>query len=154
MRTTWTGEFACKPEHLWKFLEEPELQKQWMKGLQDSRPTSEGARGLGSTFRMKIKEGSRVAEYDGKVTAYDPPKQLAVVLSGGAFPEGMAINVDYRLTDLGGRTRLDYVAASDCSKPLPWWMKLLMPLFQLFGRMQLKGFMKTLKRLAETPQVA
>jgi hypothetical protein len=125
-----------------------------MKGLQESETTSDGPRGVGSTFRMKIKEGSRVADYDGRVTAHDPPKHLAVVFWGGAFPEGMAINVDYQLTDLGGRTRLDYVAASECSKPLPWWMRLLLPLFQVFGKLQLKGFMKTLKRLAEAPQVA
>src|SRR5262245_29571123 len=78
MRTCYTGEFGCTPQRLWRFLEEPELQKQWMKGLLDNQQTSEGPPGVGSTFRMKIKEGSRVADYDGKITAYDPPRQLAV----------------------------------------------------------------------------
>ena len=93
MRTCYTGEFVCAPERLWRFLEEPELQKQWMKGLLENQQTSEGPPGVGSTFRMKIKEGSRIGDYDGKITAYDPPRQLAVDLSGGGFPAGCCMRV-------------------------------------------------------------
>src|SRR4029077_6320136 len=33
MRVTYSDDFACPPDRLWRFIEEPELQKQWMKGL-------------------------------------------------------------------------------------------------------------------------
>jgi carbon monoxide dehydrogenase subunit G len=154
MRFTYSNDFACSQERLWRFLEEPELQKQWMKGVLENQPTSEGPRGVGSTFRMKIQEGRKVADYDGKVTAYDKPRQLAVDLSGGNFPAGMVVRVDYQLTPNQGGTHLDYVAEMVMGCKPPWWMRLMMPLGKIFMRLQLRGFMKTLKRLAESPEVA
>jgi uncharacterized protein YndB with AHSA1/START domain len=151
MEVTYQDDFACPPERLWRFIEEPELQKQWMKGLQDNQQTSAGPNGLGSTFRMKIKEGGKVADYDGKVTAYDPPRHLAVEMTGGQLPPGSLLRVDYRLTAQNGATHLDYVAGMDMTNPLPWWMRLMMPLGKIFMKMQLRGFMKTLKRFAEQP---
>jgi carbon monoxide dehydrogenase subunit G len=145
MRIAKTVEIACAPEQLWPFLDEPEKQKLWMKGLLESEHN--GPRGVGSTFRMKIQEGRKAAEYQGEVTAYDPPRHLAVRFGGGAL-KGMCMGVDYRLTPVDGRTRLDYVAGADASC-LPWGLRLLMPLVQLFGRLQLRGFLRTLKRLAE-----
>jgi carbon monoxide dehydrogenase subunit G len=142
-------EVACAPAHLWKFIYEPERQKLWMKGMLENRPTSEGPTRVGSTFHMRIKEGTKSADYDGEVTAYDPPKHLGIRFWGGTFPKGMKMRADYRLTDLGGRTRLDYVAEVDSEKKPPFLMRLLMPLFLLFGKLQLRSFMKTLKRLAE-----
>jgi carbon monoxide dehydrogenase subunit G len=141
-------EIACTPERLWPFLEEPEKQKLWMKGLLENTRSGEGP---GSTFHMKIKEGGRVAEYDGEVTDRDPPRHLAVRLRGGAMPAGMVVNVDYRLTDLHGRTRLDYAAQMTSDRRLSLFLRLLMPLIRLFGKRQLKRFLKKLKQLAEAP---
>lgn len=152
MQITLTREFACTPERLFSFLEEPEKQKQWMKGLLETQAVGEEKSGIvGSKFRMKIKEGRKVADYDGVITAYEKPKQLAIEMTGPTFPEGAVMHVDYRLADLGGRTRLDYRAEMKCSKPLPLWMRLLMPLFKVFGKVQLWSFMKALQRLAEQP---
>jgi carbon monoxide dehydrogenase subunit G len=109
MQVTLTREFACTPERLFSFLEEPEKQKQWMKGLLETQAVGEEQPGIvGSKFRMKIKEGRKVADYDGVITAYDKPKQLAIDMTGPTFPAGAVMHVDYRLADLGGRTRLDY----------------------------------------------
>lgn len=152
MQIEFTREFACTPERLFSFLEEPEKQKQWMKGLLETQAVGdENPAVVGSKFRMKIKEGGKVADYDGVITAYDKPKQLAIDMTGPTFPGGAVMHVDYLLTDLGGRTRLDYRAEMKCTKPLPLWMRLLMPLFEVFGKFQLKSFMKTLQRLAEQP---
>jgi carbon monoxide dehydrogenase subunit G len=146
MRIARTVEIACAPEQLWPFLDEPEKQKLWMKGLLENEQA--GPRGVGATFRMTIREGRKAEEYRGEVTAYDPPRHLAVRFGGGAM-KGLSMQVDYRLAPLvDGGTRLDYVAAADRAS-LPWVLKLLMPLAQLFGRLQLRGFLRTLKRLAE-----
>jgi len=151
MRVTFAQDFVCPPDRLWHCIEDPELQKQWMKGMLDNQQTSAGPKGVGSTFRMKIQEGGKVADYDGKVTAYDRPRHMAVELCGGNFPAGMVVNVDYRLTEQNGGTHLDYIAAMGQGCKLPWWMRLMMPIGKIFMKMQLRGFMKSLKRLAENP---
>jgi uncharacterized protein YndB with AHSA1/START domain len=150
MRVCYTNEIACSPDHLWKFLEEPDLQKQWMKGLLDNQRTTDGPPGIGSTFRMKIQEGGKPADYDGTITAYDKPKHMAVDLTGGNFPCGMIVRVDYQLSEQNGGTRLEYVAEMAGSKP-PWWIRLMLPLGKVFMKLQLRGFMKKLKSLAEAP---
>jgi len=149
MRTEYTTTIACPPERLWTFLEEPELQKQWMKGLLANEPTS-GHRTVGSTFRLKIQEGRRVAEYDGEVTARDQPRHLGIRFWGGNMPKGMIMRVDYRLAAAADGTRLDYLAELE-SGSFPFMLKLLLPLIQLFSRWQLRRFMQTLKQLAEAP---
>jgi len=151
MRVCYTNDVGCQPDHLWKFLEEPELQKQWMKGVLENQPTSDGPPGVGSTFRMKIQEGGKVADYDGTITAYDKPRRLAVDLSGGNFPCGTVVRVDYQLSEANGGTRLDYVAEMVAGQGLPWWMRLMLPIGKVFMKMQLRGFMKKLKSLAEAP---
>jgi carbon monoxide dehydrogenase subunit G len=149
MRVVCHKEINCTPEHLWSFLAEPDQQKRWMKGLLENARTGPGPDGVGSTFRLKIKEGRRVQEYDGETVAFDPPRHLAVRFWGGAFKEGMVMRVDYRLTPLDGRTRLDYVAELEAGCRLGLFLRLLLPLIKLFGKMQLRGFLKTLQRLAE-----
>ena len=79
----------------------------------------------------------------------EPQRHLGIAFWGGSFSPGLSIKADYRLLDLGGRTRLDYVAELVHDKGLPLWMRLLMPLFKFFGTRQLKRFMDTLQQLAE-----
>ena len=147
METTYTAIIDCSPEQLWPWIEEPDKQKQWMKGLLENVPTSDGPTRVGSTFRMTIQEGRRVAEYDGEITNYDPHRHLGVRFWGEAL-KGVEMAADYKLQNLGTRTRLDYVATVDTSGA-GFFVRLMMPLFKLFSTMQLKSFMKTLKRLAE-----
>ena len=147
METTYTTIIDCTPEQLWSWIEESDKQKQWMKGLLENVPTSDGPTQVGLTFRMTIQEGGRVAEYDGEVTNYDLHRHLGIRLSGAAL-KGVELTIDYKLQDLGARTRLDYICTADTSRA-GFFMRLMMSLFKLFGAMQLRGFMKTLKRLAE-----
>jgi uncharacterized protein YndB with AHSA1/START domain len=150
MRMEYHAEFACTPEKLWPFLEEPEKQKLWMKGLLENRLTSDGPARPGSTFAMKIKEGGSVSDYAGEITALERPRHLGIRFWGGCFPNNTVMRVDYRLADLRGRTRLDYVAEMEGGQ-MGFFMRLMMPLFKLFGRLQLRSFMRTLKKLAEAP---
>lgn len=151
MKIEHSAEFDCPPERLWVWLEEPERQKQWMKGLLENEKTSEGPSRVGSTFRMRIQEGRRVADYEGEVTHHDAPRDLGVKFRGGCGGRDMEMRARYRLTDLGdGRTRLDYTAEGE----LPGLFKLLAPLARLFGKLQLKGFLKTLQKLVAQETVA
>ena len=149
MRLDYSMEVACPPEKLWPYLDQPDLQKQWMKGLEEIKVTSEGPKRAGSKFRMRIKEGGKTAEHEGQVTAYERNRHLGIRFWGGSFQEGMVMNVDYRLADLNGRTRLDYWCKLDFP-PQGFLMRLFMPVGVFFARMQLRGFMKKLKSLVES----
>lgn len=148
MRIDYSMEVSCSPDQLWQYLEQPELQKQWMKGLLENQATSEGPTRVGSTFRMKIKEGGKTADYEGQITGYEKNRHMGLRMWGGGFPKDMVMNVDYRLADLNGRTRLDYVCKLE-GPPPGFLMRLFMPLGACFARMQFKSFMKKLKSLVE-----
>ena len=145
-------EIDCSPDQLWPWIEEPDRQKQWMHGVISNEPTSETVNEVGSTFLMKIKEGKRITEYNGTLTTFDRPRKLGVKLVGscGKGPP-MEMQVDYALTDLGGRTRLDYDADWEMRG---FMMKLFTPLMYVMGKMFIKKFFKNLKTLAENEPVA
>lgn len=146
-----TAVFHCSPEKLWSYIEEPEKQKLWMKGLRSNERILEGTEGVGSRFRMVIQEGRKEAEYEGEVTHRDRPNRLEVRFWGGNFPKTMSMRVDYRLTPLGDDTRLDYTATME-SERIGFFLRLLMKLASVFGRMQLRAFLKTLRTLVEQPE--
>jgi hypothetical protein len=149
MNINHTAWFDCPALRLWPFLDEPERQKLWLKGLLSNELTSAGPVRAGSTFHMRIKEGRKVGEYDGEITAHEPPRHLGLRFWGGGL-KGLVMQVDYRLSEEGGRTRLDYAAKFEGRCGL--LLRLLLPLLRLFGKMQLRSFFKTLKRLAEAPE--
>ncbi|MFO0880998.1 MAG: SRPBCC family protein [Gemmataceae bacterium] len=145
--------FRCSPETLWQHIEDPEKQKLWMKGLVSNETTTPGTREAGSRFRMVIREGRKDAVYDGEVLVRDRPHRLEVRLTGGNFSKNMAMRVDYRLTDLHTETRLDYTATLECEKP-GFFLRLMLKMASVFGRMQLRSFFKTLRTLVESAHQA
>lgn len=148
-----TALFRCPIERLWDHIEQPEKQKLWMKGLLSNESTSPAKERVGATFRMVIHEGRKAATYDGEVTAHEKPYRLEVIFWGGNLPPGSRMRVDYRLHETTGQTRLDYVATLEGAK-FGLFLRLLFPLFKLFGRMQLRRFFRTLRQLVETPALA
>jgi uncharacterized protein YndB with AHSA1/START domain len=147
-----TEHFRCPIDTLFSHIAEPEKQKLWMKGLLLNESTSPGRDGAGSTFRMVIQEGRKAAEYQGEVTAYERPRRLEVRIRGGNLPKGLSMRADYRLSEADGGTRLDYVCA--CEGKMGFFLRLLMRLFKVFGRMQLRRFLRTLRGLVEAPAKA
>ena len=146
----YSTEFAASRETIWPYLEDPDKIRQWMIGVVEDRPTSEGPTRVGSTFEMDIKEGRKIVTYKGEVTKYEPPRLMGVKLVGGCGKKPMAMDVDYDLTDLGGgRTRLDY--ACRCEVSSSFVFKLMAPLFKLMGRSMIKKFMRKLRGLVEQP---
>lgn len=148
MHIDYRAEFHCRPHHLWPFLDEAEKQKLWLTTLVDLVPTSAIARAAGSTFDMRVREGRRIAQYEGRINAYEPNRHLGVSFWGGALGPGVVMCVDYRLADLGSRTRLEYSADIDTAQ-LPGPLKLAIPLARVFTFFQLRYFMRNLRRLAE-----
>ena len=133
------------PEELWPWLTNTEHLKQWMKGLLEITPVSEGEPGVGFKARMRIREGKKVSDYDEEITRWDPPHALAVRITGGCMPADTAMESAYTVTDMGGHSRVDVVTSGD----LKGFWKLFAPLMKLFAGSQQRSFFKKLKALAE-----
>ena len=59
------------------------------------------------------------------------------------------MQIDYRVADLNGRSRLEYKAELDTS-PIRGPLKLAIPIARVFTFFQLRYFMRNLRRLAES----
>lgn len=155
MKITHTVDIAASPSLVWTYLEDREKQKQWMHGVVDNHATSDGPTRPGSTFRMSIKEGRKVVEYNGEILAYVVDEHMQVRLTGGCLRSDMSMTADYRLS--GGSsdgTRLDYT----CTADLHGMWRLGAPFFKLMAGYQARRFIRSLRELAEretrTPMLA
>ncbi len=141
-------EIQASPEQIWPWLEDEEKSLQWMEGVIENKGTSPPPTRVGSTFSMKIKEGRKITDYLGQVTAIDRPRRMEVKLWGGGFPKGMEMFADYRLERVGmSVTRLDYECR--CDPPGVFSRLMWLTLGRLFGRMVAKKFLRNLKRCVE-----
>jgi len=146
MNVAFPVDIAVAPAMLWPWIVEPERMKQWMRGLESVELVSGDGKSAGSRSRMVIKEGGRPASYDVELTEYEPERRLALVIRGARM-KGVEIDCRYELVpQAGARTRLDYSCCCRTDRTL--W-KLMGFLFGWLAKLQAKGFMRTLKRLAE-----
>jgi len=148
MRIEYRAEMRCTPWQLWPFLDNVDLQKQWLTTLIEIVPTSENPRSVGSTFDLRVREGRRISHYEGRLNSYDPPRHLGVSMWGGAFPRGIVMRVDYRVAELENGCRLEYYATIN-TEDLAAPFRLAIPVARVFTFFQLRYFMKNLVRLAE-----
>ena len=147
MRIETSEVFQCAPERLWAFLEEPEKMMQWMKGLERVVPETDGPMRVGSSAKLFIREGGKLNEFRSRITACDAPRHLALVMSGGSFPQGMEMQVEYTLTRDTAATRMDYL----CVAELKGFFKAFELIGRAMARKQLKGFFRTLQGLVAAP---
>lgn len=132
------------PTVVWEYLVEPAKMQQWMTGLKKVEQVSSGPNSAGAEHRITFEERGKVAEMKVVNTAFKPPHHIAIDMSGGNMGK-LVMHVDYKLSDLGGKTRLNYVAS--CQLRGLYW--LLAPLLKLAGNSQAKKFLNNLKRVAE-----
>src|SRR5207249_11768196 len=93
-------------------------------------------------FKQKMREGGKVKEYDGEVTAFARPKHLGIRLYSPQF----SVQVDYRLTPRDSGTHLDYAADVSCGH---WFVRVMVRIFSFFMRGIVKKQLRQLKQLAE-----
>jgi uncharacterized protein YndB with AHSA1/START domain len=145
MICTYSLEINAPAERVFDLIHDPEKHKLWLQGVEETRYVGEydPANPVGTKFKQKIQEGGKVKEYDGEVTAFAKPKHLGIRLSSPQF----CVDVNYRLTPVGGGTRLDYAADVRCPS---WFFRLMARVFSFFVRGMLKKQLTKLKELAET----
>lgn len=149
MRVENRTEIRCTPWQLWPYLDEADKQRLWLSTLVDIVPTSSQPRAVGSTFDLRVREGRRISQYEGRINAYDPPRHLGVSFWGGFFRPSMVMHVDYRVAELPTGCRLEYYAQIDLDE-LRGPIKLAIPIARVFTFFQVRYFMRNLKRIAES----
>ena len=97
---------------------------------------------VGHTFTQKIKEGGRVTEYEGRITAWEAPAHLGLSLGDRHF----TTHVDYRFTAEEGATRLDYSCRVELHNLLA---RIMGRLFGWLTRRIVRKQMAKLKAVAE-----
>jgi carbon monoxide dehydrogenase subunit G len=143
MRAQKTVRIACTPAQLWPYLTEPELIKRWVEDLVDDTPEDPArTTGVGVVSTMRLREGGKTRSYRSVMTAWEPPRRLALRLTGGSFAEGMAMDVEYRIAPDGAGCILE----QDVAVPLKGWFVLMAPLVWIGSRANAR---KTLGKLAE-----
>lgn len=140
-------EIAAPPERVWSFLDDDAKLPLWMPEIVETTYPDgrDGADPVGTRFLQKLKEGGRVKEYPGVVTAYEPPRLLAIRMGEGSF----TVDVTYRLAEDAGGTRLDYRADITLASLLT---RILGRLFRPLTMRIVRRHMANLKRLAEAPE--
>jgi uncharacterized protein YndB with AHSA1/START domain len=145
MNCTYTLDIHAPIAKVFSLVDEEKNLKKWMDGLEETifPEGYDRAKTIGTKFKQRIKEGSRINEYDGEVIAYEKPHHLAILLGNKNF----TVKVDYRFTADGARTRLDYQAEMIRAG---WVVRLMCRLFSGFTKRILDKQMKKLKALAES----
>lgn len=131
-------------ETVFEWIHNPDKHPLWLQGVEETRYVNpyDPANPIGARFTQKIREGRRVKEYDGEVTAFARPKHLGVRL----FSPQFSVQVDYRLTPMARGTRLDYTADVQCGSRL---FRLMSLLLRPFMKGMVRRRLSKLKELAE-----
>lgn len=147
MNATFQMDIAAPIETVFDLVDDDEKIKQWMDGVEEiSYPDGQDREDpVGKRFNMKIREGGRVADYEGEVLDYDKPNHLAISIGAHSF----SMRVDYRFTSIPEGTRLDYVC-----QPLraSFFIRFIGFCFSWLTKRILKKQMAALKELAERGQ--
>src|SRR5688572_8502573 len=96
-----TIDITGSPDRVWALLTEPDQVSRWITELVSDDPTTPPPIGVGTATRMKIREGSRIVDYETEILAYRPSSELALVMRGGSLGRE-PMRISYLLTDLGG----------------------------------------------------
>ncbi|MCP5098273.1 MAG: hypothetical protein GY943_22210, partial [Chloroflexi bacterium] len=109
-------------------------------------PVSDGQPRAGFISKTKIKEGSKIVEYESEIATYQPTSHLGLILRGGSLGKG-PMHVDYRLSAEGDGTVLNFESRW---KPHGILLKLMTPLLTKMSRKNIDADMHRLKAFAES----
>ncbi|MDX2037669.1 MAG: SRPBCC family protein [Isosphaeraceae bacterium] len=150
MDIRYTTEISAPADRVWRYITEPELQKQWMRGVVANVPIEGEPNTVGSKSRMTIREGGSNQDYEVTLTEFEPHERLTVEMRGKNLGD-TPMQVEYRLTDLVTETRLDYRCLWNPSSRV---VRFVSWIFGGFAKGMLVGFMKSLKELCEAEGAA
>jgi uncharacterized protein YndB with AHSA1/START domain len=137
-------------ETAWKWLTEESFQKRWMTGLQSLKRTDGGfAYDAGSRWTMIMLEGKKLKTYQATMPEVDYPKRFTLSIVAEDLAPGGKVEVEYKLTPEGDKTRLDYHSRLVASR-FPFLLKLISPLIiAMIKRKSRKMFQCMASQMAE-----
>ena len=127
-------------EEVFKFWDDPDNNAQWQTGLIESKQTSEGARGVGSTLLSVNQFLGRRLEFAVEITEYEPNRRVGFNTSG-PFPFSGTTSFEA----VEGGTRVELEAEGDVSGIF----KLAEPIVARTAQRQFEGNYLTLKDVLE-----
>lgn len=144
MATRYMLDINVPVEAAFDYVDDPNKMKLWVDGVEETvYPDGlDLANPVGTRFKQQIREGGRLEEYDGKVTAYHKPDHLGIQIGNRQF----TMQVDYRFAPTATGTRLDYSVETVHAS---WFMRLFGLFFGWFTNRILDKQMKKLKAVAE-----
>ncbi|MEW6129369.1 MAG: SRPBCC family protein [Acidobacteriota bacterium] len=144
MQFTYNLQINAPIQKVFALVDDEQNLKLWMDGLEETiYPESLNRQNpVGTKFKQRIREGRRIAEYDGEVLVYENPTHLAIIIGNQQF----TMQVDYRFSAKGEWTWLDYSATMVGGN---FFMKLFAKLFAPLTRRILDRQMRKLKEVAE-----
>ncbi len=145
MKLTHTVAIDSSQETLWPLLTESEEIQRWNRDIVSDEPLTPGPPQVGARARLKIREGSRVADYESEITAIEPQRLLELELRGGSLGAN-PMYLSYCLTPAGRKTTLYYTVNW---KPKGLMLRLMTPLLRVLSRRNIRVAMTRLKELAE-----
>lgn len=107
MQITLSTDINAPIERAFATVDDQDKILEWAEGVEAITPGTpwDPDNPVGSRFTQTIREGGRLATYDGEILAYDKPHHIAITLSSAQF----TMRVDYRFSAIDAdRTRLDY----------------------------------------------
>jgi len=131
------------PTTIWQLLTEPDRMREWMPEMLGTETDPPGQDpGVGVISKMQIKEGSKVVEYQTKITTWEPTNRVAIEMRGSSLgPNPM--KVAYQLDAAGSTTTVSYRSEWH---PGTFLLRLLTPLITWAGG---RNATQAMERLAD-----
>src|SRR5262245_29048585 len=104
VRNKYVTEFDHPVEEVFAYVDDDAKLRQWVGGLQETKRTSPGEPGVGSTFHQKVQVGNRSFEMDGVLLEYERNRWIKVKLDADVC----VMEVSYKFEEINGRTRVTY----------------------------------------------
>jgi carbon monoxide dehydrogenase subunit G len=142
-KASYSIEFKQPVEDVFKFLDDSDLAKQWIGGLESIEPLTAGGNRVGAKAKHIYVEDGRKIEMIEETLIYEPNKRVKI--KGAA--DGFELTVDYRLQAIPMGTRLDYEVETQMKSLL---MKILSPLINWSNRKRVSEDFARLKTLVES----
>ncbi len=98
-------------EAVWDFVSNVENFGRWADAVQEPRWTSEGERGVGSTYESEYVWSGKTSHVEYEVTAFEPPMKFGSRTTAGRYPYQGTITIE--AVDGGTKVTHDMMAGSD-----------------------------------------
>jgi NAD(P)-dependent dehydrogenase (short-subunit alcohol dehydrogenase family) len=135
-------------EETFDYLAEFSNAAEWDPGVAGAQRLDDGPVGLGSTFRLDVRIGSRISPLEYRVVAYERPRRVVLLAESGTIRSEDTVTVAPRS---GGGSILTYHADLTLLGPLAGFNPLLALPFRRIGDRGLGGLRKVLTAPAGPP---